>query len=57
MNRAKFSEQNYLQSLIAAQNVFNSVEAAATQPYGEGAVAHDTYTRRLQRLPPDSNGM
>jgi hypothetical protein len=57
MNKAKCDEQDYIHFLVAAQNVFSSVEAAATHPDGEGAVAHDAYTRLLQRLPPDSNGL
>ncbi len=57
MNRAKCDEQDYIHFLVAAQNVFSSVEAAATHPEGEGVVAHDAYTRLLQRLPPDGNGL
>jgi len=57
MNRAKCDEQDYIHFLVAAQNVFSSVEAAATHPAREGVVAHDAYTRLLQRLPPDSNGL
>jgi len=57
MNRAKCSEYDYIQFLVAAQTVFSSVEAAATHPAGENAVAHDAYTRLLQRLPPDSDGL
>lgn len=56
MNKAKCDEQDYIHFLVAAQKVFSSVEAAATHPDGEG-VAHDAYTRLLQRLPPDSNGL
>ncbi len=57
MNKAKCDAQDYIQFLVAAQNVFSTVEAAATHPDGEGSVAHDAYTRLLQRLPPDSNGL
>jgi hypothetical protein len=57
MNRAKCTEHDYIQFLVAAQTVFSSVEAAATHPDGENAVAHDAYTRLLQRLPPDSAGL
>ncbi len=57
MNKAKCNEQDYIQFLVAAQNVFSSVEAAATHPDGEGLVAHDAYMRLLQRLPPDSTGL
>jgi putative transposase len=57
MNKAKCDEQDYIHFLVAAHKVFSSVEAAATHPEGEGIVAHDAYTRLLQRLPPDSNGL
>ena len=57
MNQAKCDEQDYIHFLIAAQKVFSRVEAAATHPEGEGVVAHDAYTRLLQRLPPDSRGL
>lgn len=33
------------------------MEAAATHPDGERVVAHDAYTRLLQRLPPNSSGL
>ncbi len=57
MNKTKCDEPDYIQFLVAPQNVFSSVEAAVTHPEGEGVVAHDAYTRLLQRLPPDSNGL
>jgi len=47
MNRAKCDEQDDIHFLVGAQNVFSSVEAAATHPEGEGVVAHDAYTRLL----------
>ena len=45
---------DYINFLIAAQQVFSNVEAARTHPAEEDAPAHDAYTRLLQRLPPDS---
>jgi len=57
MNRVKGDEQDDIHFLVAAQNVFSSVETAARHLEGEGVVAHDAYTRLLQRLPPDSNGL
>jgi hypothetical protein len=45
---------DYINFLIAAQQVFSHMEAARTHPEEEHAPAHDAYTRLLQRLPPDS---
>jgi putative transposase len=57
MNRAKCSEQDYINFLVAAQRVFSAVEAARSHPGGERKPAHDAYTRLLQRLPPDSEAL
>jgi len=57
MNKAKCDEQDYIQFLVAVQNVFSSVEAAATHPDGEGVVVHDAYTRLRQCLPRGSTGL
>lgn len=54
MNPPKCDELDYIQFLIAAQQVFSSVEAAKTHPGEDETPAHDAYTRLLQRLPPDS---
>jgi hypothetical protein len=54
MNPPKCDELDYINFLIAAQQVFSSSEAARTHPVEEEAPAHDAYTRLLQRLPPDS---
>jgi hypothetical protein len=43
--------------LVAAQQVFSAVEASRSHPEGEQQVAHDAYTRLLQRLPPDSEAL
>ena len=53
MNPPKCDEMDYINFLIAAQQVFSSVEASRTHP-AEEAPAHDAYTRLLKRLPPDS---
>lgn len=45
---------DYINFLIAAQQVFSNVEASRTHPAEEQAPAHDAYTRLLKRLPPDS---
>lgn len=57
MNPPKCDEMDYINFLIAAQNVFSSVEASQTHPAEAQAPAHDAYTRLLQRLPPDSQGL
>ena len=54
MNPPKCDEMDYINFLIAAQQVFSSVEASRTHPAEEQAPAHDAYTRLLKRLPPDS---
>jgi putative transposase len=57
MNPAKVNEYDYINFLIAAQKVFSTVEASRTHPLGEQQVAHDAYTRLLQRLPPNSEAL
>jgi len=55
MNKPKCDANDYINFLVAAQNVFSAVEAAASS--GEEGPAHDAYTRLLQRLPPDSEAL
>jgi hypothetical protein len=57
MNAPKCTEQDYINFLVAAQQVFSTVEAARSHPDGERKPAHDAYTRLLQRLPPDSEAL
>lgn len=57
MNAPKCTEYDYINFLVAAQQVFSAVEAARSHPEGEQKVAHDAYTRLLQRLPPDSEAL
>lgn len=57
MNPPKCDDLDYINFLIAAQQVFSNVEAAKTHPAEEQAPAHDAYTRLLQRLPPDSEAL
>jgi putative transposase len=57
MNAPKCSEYDYINFLVAAQQVFSAVEAARSHPDDERKVAHDAYTRLLQRLPPDSDAL
>ncbi len=57
MNKAKCNEYDYINFLVAAQTVFSTTEAARSQPTRQKGAAHDTYTRLLQRLPPDSEAL
>lgn len=57
MNPAKCSEYDYINFLVAAQQVFSTLEAARSQPEGNRQAAHDAYTRLLHRLPPDSEAL
>jgi putative transposase len=57
MNPPKCDEYDHINFLIAAQQVYSSVEASKTHPAGEAGPAHDAYTRLLQRVPPDSRGL
>lgn len=51
MNRAKVTDQDYLQFLLAAQSAYSCTEAAACHPE---PTAHDAFTRLLSRMPPDT---
>lgn len=57
MNKPKCNEYDYINFMIAAQTVFSTTEASRSHPEGEGKVAHDAYTRLLQRLPADSDAL
>ena len=54
MNAPKVDELDYIQFLIAAQQVFTCTEAAACQPVQMAPPAHDAFTRLLSRQPPDT---
>lgn len=57
MNAPKCYDHDYINFLVAAQQVFSTVEAARSHPNGTRRPAHDAYTRLLQRLPPDSEAL
>ena len=57
MNPQKVDEYDYIQFLLAAQCVFSTVEASKVVSGEVGAPAHDSYTRLLQRIPPDSRAL
>jgi putative transposase len=50
MNAPKVSDVDYIQFLIAAQQVYTCTEAARCAT----TASHDAYTRLLSRLPPDT---
>jgi hypothetical protein len=54
-------ELDYIQFLIAAQKVFTCTEAARSQPETTSPKktppAHDPFTRRLTRKPPDTEAL
>jgi putative transposase len=62
MNPPKCHDEDYINFLIAAQRQFTCTEAARSQPSdGDAPVtippAHDSFTRFLQRLPPDTEAL
>ncbi len=57
MNTAKCMEQDYINFLVAAQQVFSRVEAARSHPESERRPAHDACTRLQQRLPSDGEAL
>lgn len=57
MNKAKCTEQDYIQFLIAAQRSYSCTEAARVSPKNESPPAHDAFTRLLNRLEPDPENL
>jgi len=58
MNRPKCDAFDYIQFLIAAQEVYSTTEAARCDPRPpETRPAHDAYTRLLWRHPPDTEAL
>ena len=57
MNRAKVTDEDYIQFLIATPKVCSATEAARAQPDGSQAPAHDAFTRLLHRLEPDAEAL
>lgn len=54
MNRAKVSDEDYINFLIATPKVCSATEAARVQINDTNAPAHDAFTRLLHRLEPDA---
>lgn len=57
MRPAKVNDADYIQFLLAAQQVFSCCEAARCQPEQPEIIAHDAFTRLLARLPPDTGAL
>ena len=53
MSGAKGESEAHIQFLIASPRAYSCVEAARVQAAGQEGLAHDVYTRLLQRLEPD----
>ena len=54
MNRSRATDEGYIQFLIGSPRVVSATEASRSQPAGPLAPAHDSFTRLLHRLEPDS---
>ena len=52
MNSAKCNEYDFINFLIASQKQYSCTEASRVQPK---PIAHDSLTRLLHRLDPNSN--
>ena len=68
MNPPRCDDIDYIDFLVATQKSFTCTEAARSQPSGDGdddntpvatppLPAHDSFTRLLERLPPDSGAL
>jgi putative transposase len=57
MNPRKSTDLDYIQFLIAAQTAYSCSEAARCQPEGEAPPAHDSLTRLLTQVPPDTEAL
>jgi putative transposase len=57
MNPPRVQPEDYIDFLIATPKAASAVEAAAVQPAGPRAPAHDAFTRLLHRLEPDPDAL
>ena len=57
INPPKCNDLDYIDFLIAASNVFSCTEAAKCYPNVANAPSHDSFTRCLQRQPPDTEAL
>ena len=57
MNKAKCTEQDYINFIVATPVSYSCLEAGRVQPERANAAAHDAFTRLLQRLEPDATAL
>jgi putative transposase len=57
MNRAKVTEQEYMDFLVASPRQGTATEAERSQPRSDRPASHDAYTRLLSRVEPDSEAL
>lgn len=57
MSRSELRPEDYVDFLIASPCQVTATEAARCQPQAESALAHDAFTRLLQRLEPDATAL
>lgn len=57
MNKAKCSEEDYINFIVATQGSYSCLEAGRVQSEKAKAVAHDAFTRLLQRLEPEASAL
>jgi putative transposase len=57
MNKAKCTEEDYINFIVATPVSYSSLEAGQVQAQGEQGPAHDAFSRLLQRLEPDARAL
>jgi putative transposase len=57
INPAKCTEFDYINFLIASSRVFSCTEASKCSFFDSNSPAHDSFTRLLDRQPPDTDAL
>ena len=57
MNKAKCTEADYINFIVATPVSYSCLEAGRVQAQGEAGPAHDAFSRLLQRLEPDAEAL
>ena len=57
INPAKCTEFDYINFLIASSRVFSCTEASKCSFFDSNSPAHDSFTRLLERQPPDTEAL
>ncbi len=57
INPAKCTEIDYISFLVASSRVFSCTEASKCSFIDSNSPAHDSFTRFLERQPPDTDGL